>query len=315
MSLVWEPCLTLGTWGRYHLQHLSGMLFWVFWSWCVMSLNVLWLFVTASRPYAHMESWHNLLAPVRLSTETSDDWPPDSTSTPYDLERDHNIEIPQPGWEEWIQGNAPLYFYGQFISTFNESDLYLIVTPWCYNILRLQHFGEDDANGCGKFPVKFSNWILSVLLLPTIFWLHLERSVCFCDCKSSKKCWGKLKVSLFMFLLHCTLNWSSHVANLSTMWVCLWPCLVFWRDYLVNEWSAECHKIWAIEDILELRGRKFSPTYIAKIVAYCMCALIFVVLNTTILFWGRINTRLLHIEPSWMFSLCIARWQFWSPDL
>jgi hypothetical protein len=35
--------------------------------------------------------------PVRLSTETSDDWPPDSTSTPYDLERDHNIEIPQPG--------------------------------------------------------------------------------------------------------------------------------------------------------------------------------------------------------------------------
>ncbi|CAK9865081.1 unnamed protein product [Sphagnum jensenii] len=51
----------------------------------------------ASRPYAHMESWHNLLAPVRLSTETSDDWPPDSTSTPYDLERDHNIEIPQPG--------------------------------------------------------------------------------------------------------------------------------------------------------------------------------------------------------------------------
>ncbi len=110
MSLVWEACLTLGTWGRYHLQHLSGMLFWVFWSWCVMSLNVLWLFVTASRPYAHMGSWHNLLAPVRLATETSDDWPPDSTSTPYDLERSHNIEIPQPGWEEWIQGNAPLYF-------------------------------------------------------------------------------------------------------------------------------------------------------------------------------------------------------------
>lgn len=212
-----------------------------------MSLNVLWLFVTASRPYAHMGSWHNLLAPVRLATETSDDWPPDSTSTPYDLERGHNIEIPQPGWEEWIQGNAPLYFYGQFTSTFNELDLYLIVTPWCYYILRLQHFGED-ANGCGKFPVKFSNWILWVLLLPTIFWLHLERSVCFCDCKSSKKCWGKLKVSSFMFLLHCTLNWSSHVANLSTMLVCSWPCLVFWRDYLVNEWSAECHKIWAIED-------------------------------------------------------------------
>jgi hypothetical protein len=59
--------------------------------------------------------------------------------------------------------------------------------------------------------------------------------------------------------------------------------------------------------ILELIGRKFSPSYIAKIVAYCMCALIFVLLNTKILF-EAVSTLDYFILNHHGCSHCIVRW-------